>query len=134
MGGKGRWDAVRLLTDELRSQLQWCVQMLQRYNGSRMIKREASLVIVGDASDVGAGGEQQRLLPHRYAILHEATEAPHMHTQHTAWQAAMPASTSLQNLHAAMACSKGMQTSTLPCMQPSIQNLHGAVHIAMHVA
>ena len=55
MVGKGQWDQLRPSSKELRSQLRWCVSMLQRYNGTRLIKREASLIIVGDASDVGAG-------------------------------------------------------------------------------
>lgn len=38
MVGKGQWDQLRPSSKELRSQLRWCVSMLQRYNGTRLIK------------------------------------------------------------------------------------------------
>jgi hypothetical protein len=57
MVGQVGWDNVFPTTQELRSTLQWCVELVCRYNGSRMLKRETSLILVGDAGDTGCGGE-----------------------------------------------------------------------------
>lgn len=57
MVGQGRWGELRETPEELRTTLRWCVDMTLRYNGSRMFKRAPSFILVGDASDIGAGGE-----------------------------------------------------------------------------
>ena len=62
MVGRSRWDESRLTSQELWEQLQWCTHLLLRFNGTRMIKRDPSLILVGDASDVGAGGELQHCM------------------------------------------------------------------------
>ncbi|GAB4815693.1 hypothetical protein N2152v2_002739 [Parachlorella kessleri] len=40
---------------EFLSTLQWCVEAVENYNGTRMLKVEPSLVLVGDAPEVGFG-------------------------------------------------------------------------------
>lgn len=57
MTGQGRWDEVYPTPEELHSWLEWCVSMVQLYNGTRMFRRPVTLIVVGDASEQGAAGE-----------------------------------------------------------------------------
>lgn len=49
------WDVGFTSTASLVDTLRWCVEAVPRYNGTRMFKREPSLLLAGDASAVGTG-------------------------------------------------------------------------------